>query len=164
MKLTIIYIALAFFTSVAFAQETDSAQYVVPSTTPAKLEMYRAPEGFVPGNGFNGYIHALTQTTVVLTMIENGNYVNIQKAMTDEYFRSNNLVKTKEFEITCDSGLKGVGYIAEFTLEGRKMIRHMVFVGNMNKTLWLSVTFPAENNGLVEGELIKSYNSVSFTK
>lgn len=150
--------------AVTYAQESDSAQYVVPTTTPAQLDLYQAPEGFVPGTGFNGYIHALTQTTVVLTMIENGNYINIQKAMTDEYFAKNQLRKTKEFEITCPSGLKGVGYIAEFTLNGRSMIRHIVFVGNMNKTLWISVTYPAENNALVEPEMMKSYNTVSFTK
>lgn len=164
MKLTFFIILFALFGNKAFSQDSDSMQYVVPSTAPASLDLYQAPEGFVQGTGFNGYIHALTQTTVVLTMIENGNYINIQKAMTEQYFAENKLVKLKEFEVSCASGLKGIGYVASFTLEGRKMIRHIVFIGNMNKTLWLSVTFPEENNALVEPEMMKSYNTVSFTK
>lgn len=164
MKLTVFYFLFVFAASVTYAQERDSVQYIEPSTVPAKLDLYKAPDGFVQGTGFNGYIHALTQTTVVLTMIENTNYINVQKAMTDDYFAKNSMNKTKEFEVTCASGLKGIGYIAEFTLQGRKMIRHMVFIGDLNKTLWLSVTYPAENNALVESALIQSYNTVSFTK
>ena len=82
MKYFVIVLVLAVAPFYLMAQE-DSVQYVIPSTTPASLDMYKAPEGFVDGKSFNGYIHPLTQTTVVLTLIENLNYINMKKSIAE---------------------------------------------------------------------------------
>ena len=164
MKLTFLFAFIALFSTGFFAQENDTTQYVVPNTVPADLSIYQAPEGFEPGTGFNGYYHKLTQTSIVMTMIENINYVNLKVSMTDEFFTSNKLVKTKEFAIDCESGLKGYGYQATFELNSMQMVRQMVFIGDLNKTLWLSITYPVQASDLVENELMESYKSVSFAK
>lgn len=170
MKNLLFMCSFVILTNLIFAQVSnqaeaphDSIQHVEPSTSPANLSFYQAPQGFVVGTGFNGYFHALTQTSIVVTMIDNGTYINVKKAMTPEYFASNMLTKTNEFDIQCESGLKGVGYVAEFMLNSKKMIRQMIFIGDLNKTLWLSVTYPFEQDSLIAPELLKSYNTVSFT-
>lgn len=164
MKPTFLLAFIILFSFGGFAQENDSTQYVVPNTVPADLSIYQAPEGFIPGSGFNGYYHKLTQTSIVMTMIDNINYVNLKASMTDEFFSSNSLVKTNEFTIDCASGLKGYGYQASFELNGMSMVRQMVFIGDLNKTLWLNITYPAQAANLVENELMESYKSVSFAK
>jgi hypothetical protein len=47
-------------------------------------------------------------------------------------------------------------------LNNRQMTRHIVFIGDLNNTIWLSTTFPTEFLPLIEKDLINSYSSVTF--
>lgn len=156
-----IFVLSLVLTSVAFGQErTDSMQYVVPTSKKASLELYTPPKEFIANTSFNGYQHVQTQTTVVMTMVEGANYVNLKTGMTDAYFAENKLVKTGEQAVETTSGLKGVVYMATFMLNNQQMTRHIVFIGDLNNTLWLSSTFPTRFTELVEKELINSYSTV----
>ena len=144
--------------------DKDSMQYVIPKSSHASLDLYTAPEGFVVANQFNGYYNPLSQTTIVLTMVENVNYVNIKRGLNEEYYAGQRLTVVEEKEITTDSGLKGFSVKCSFELDGKQMFREMVFIGDLNKTLWLSVTYHRDMAELVSPLLVKSYQSVHFTK
>lgn len=160
----ILLVLLVAFSGVVFGQErTDSAVYVVPTTKNADLNVYIPPKNFEKSTVFNGYHHYQTQATVVLTLVDGANYLNIKTGMTEEYFSSNKMVKTNEKSIVTTNGLNGVIYTATFMLNNQQMTRHIVFIGDLNSTIWLSTTFPTEFTSLVEKELIESYNSVNFS-
>lgn len=159
----ILLLIVIAFSGIVYGQErTDSALYVVPTSKNADLNLYIPPKSFEKATAFNGYHHLQTQTTVVMTMIEGANYLNLKTGMTDQYFADNKLVKVSEQAITTTSGLGGIVYAATFMLNNRQMTRHIVFIGDLNNSLWLSTTFPTEFLPLIEKDLINSYSSVTF--
>jgi hypothetical protein len=158
----VLLLSLTFCGSTFGQEGGDSAVYVVPTTTNAELGLYTPPEKFMTTTAFNGYQHLQTQTTVVLTMVDGANYINIKTGMTDAYFADNKLVKMNELPVVTTSGLNGVVYTATFMLNNRQMTRHIVFIGDASKTLWLSTTFPTEFTALIEKELLNSYTTVHF--
>ncbi len=158
----ILLLSILFNSSVFGQEEKDSAIYVVPTTAKADLSLYTPPVNFITTTAFNGFQHLQTQTTVVLTMVDGANYLNIKTGMTEVYFAENKLVKTNELPIVTASGLNGVVYVATFMLNNTQMSRHITFIGDANKTLWLSATFPTEFTALIEKELLNSYTTVHF--
>ena len=162
---TIFFLLLVALPKLGVAQdEKDSAEYVVPNSSVADLSMITAPEGFIKANQFNGYYNPQSQASIVLTMIESANYVNIKRGLTPEYYAGQRLTFVGEKEITTASGLKGVVITCEFQLEGKSMIRNMVFIGDLKNTLWLSVTYHKDMAPLLESGLWKSYETVHFIK
>jgi hypothetical protein len=164
MNMSKILLVIAIvFSGIVYGQErSDSAVYVVPTTTNADINLYIPPKSFEKSTAFNGYHHLQTQATVVLTMIDGANYLNIKTGMDDQYFADNKLLKVSEQAIATTSGLGGIIYTATFMLNNRQMTRHIVFIGDLNNTLWLSTTFPTEFLPLIEKELINSYSSVTL--
>lgn len=164
----IFIIGLILNSSLSFSQEvtgdSDDREFVVPSTEAASLAYLIPSEGFIPGTGFTGYFHAMTQTSIVLTNVKDANYIDIKRSMTDDFFKENKLVKLGEFNVECNNGMTGYGYIAKFELEGRQMIRHMVFVGTLNQTLWINTTCPEEYYELVSKELFGMYKTADLSR
>jgi hypothetical protein len=157
-------LVISAFVSFSQGGEDRDGEYLVPETTAAKLSWISPAEGFIPGTGFTGYFHAMTQTSIVLTNIKDANYINMKRGMDDAFFRENNLVKLGEFEVECNNGMKGYGYIASFELDGKRMIRHMVFVGNLNQTLWLNTTVREEYYEMVSKEIFEMYKTSDFSR
>lgn len=161
----ILSLALMFSTSVSFSQDTTEVKKVVePSTSAASLACIVPSEGFIPGTGFTGYFHAMTQTSIVLTDVKDANYIDIKRSMTDDFFEENKLERLGEFNLDCNNGMSGYGYIARFELDGRKMIRHMVFTGTLNQTLWINTTCPEEYYPLVSKELFEMYKTADLKR
>jgi len=140
----------------------DSIIVVVPKQGPANLKMITPPEGFVVSDKFNGYIHYQTSAAIVMTMIENANFLNIEKGMTEEFFKKNQLVFLEKKDLVSDNGTKGIIYKFSFVLSGREFIRYFVYAGDMNKTLWLAITYPKHLESLVDAAILTCAQTINL--
>lgn len=145
-----------------FSQENDSIAYKEPEALAASLSMFTPPEGFVPSEQFNGYIHYKIGAAIIMTLITETSYPLIAKGMTQEFFDENKLHYINESEVLTDNGTKGIKYKFSFTLEKHEYIRYMIYVGDLNQTLWLNITYPKLVDDLLEDELMKSIQGISL--
>ncbi|MFT6280292.1 MAG: hypothetical protein ACJA0U_000410 [Salibacteraceae bacterium] len=143
-------------------ESNDSLRYVVPVASKAELSFITAPEGFEVSKNFNGYMHFGVSTAIIMTMIDDVNYIKIAESMTDEYFKENKLSLISESKIISEFGIKGIQYKLDFIIGEKEFIRYIVYAGNLNKTLWLNITYSKSNEELVEPEILKAINSINF--
>ena len=163
----LVYAFSLFFVSTVCAQVDSLAQegerqYVEPESFPASLGMIIPPDGFEVTDRFNGYIHYKTGSAIIMTLIKDATYLTISKGMTEEFFRQNKLTLISERKVLTDNGTKGVDYKFSFVLQDIDFIRHMVYVGDLNQTLWLAVTYPKMGEELVEGEILKCIQTINL--
>lgn len=142
--------------------QEDSLIVIVPEISDAPLNLLTPPEGFEVSGGFNGYIHFGTSSAIIMTLIEKVNYMKLVEGMTDEYWERNKLTLVSEEEVKTDHGYIGKSYKLTFVLEEREFIRYMVYVGDLNNTLWLNITYPKLAEELVEPEILKCIQSVNL--
>lgn len=160
---------LLLITSVSLAQtdtsqagQSDSLTVVTPEQKNADLNMITPPEGFEATDKFNGYLHSQASTAIIMTMIENSNYINMERGMTDEFFAQKQMTLVKKEEFTSDHGFSGLIYKCTFVLQEMNFVRYFVFAGDLNRTLWLNITYPLQMEGLVEGEVMKAIRSINL--
>jgi len=142
--------------------DRDSIKYVVPETKYIDLSVLTPPEGFVVAEEFNGYIHYQAGAAIILTLIEHVNYIKLSEGMTEEFFKENGLTKISENAVALDNGTKGIKYKFSFEIDEMEFVRYMVYVGDLNKTLWLNITYPKQLEELVEGEILKSLQTINL--
>ncbi len=168
---TFIVLFVLFFTFSVNAQidtkstvnsSEDSVIYIQPKQLLADLAMITPPAGFVVSDRFNGYLHLQAGSAIIMTYIENANYIKICEGMTDEFFAKNNIVKVSDTAIESDYKVKGHMYKFSFLLNNVEYIRYMVYSGDLNNTLWLNITYPKQLEELVETELLKSIQSINL--
>lgn len=159
----------AFFSFFTLAQEVektyaedDSLKVVIPSTENASLNMLTPPPTFEVSQAFNGYLSMQNSSAIIMTQINNANYLKIAEGMTEEWYASQRLTFISSSDVITNHGNKGKMFKASFTLEGDPWIRYMVYIGDLEKTLWLSITYPGKLEELVEGEILKSIYSVNL--
>ncbi|PHR22786.1 MAG: hypothetical protein COA38_17735 [Fluviicola sp.] len=140
----------------------DSLIVIKPEEKIADLRLIIPPEGFESTERFNGYLHTMAGSGIIMTMIDNVNYIKLDEAMTEEFFASEKLTFIKKESFTSDNGISGIHYKSTFNSEGKLFIRYLVFAGDLNKTLWLNITYPFEMNGLLEAEILKSIQSITL--
>ncbi len=145
----------------SLAQEGER-QYVEPESFPASLNMITPPEGFEVTDRFNGYIHYKTGSAIIMTLIKDATYLTIAKGMTEEFFQQNKLTLLSERKVLTDNGTKGLDYKFSFVIQDVDFIRHMIYVGDLNQTLWLAVTYPKMGEELVEGEILKCIQTINL--
>ena len=170
MKLkTFKVLLLMFVSSIQFASlsQNDTITekailYVEPEVVQAELSMLTPPEGFVVSESFNGYIHYQASSAIIMTLVKDASYLNIAKGMTEEFFEKNKLTKISDSKVETDNGTKGISYKFSFELSGQEFIRYMVYVGDLNQTLWLNITYPKHVEELVEGEILRSIQTVNL--
>ena len=162
---------LLLISSISFSQSDstsnsresdDSLKYVTPVASEANVAMLSAPEGFEVAKNFNGYMHAGASSAIIMTMISDVNYIKISEAMTDEYFAANKFTLIHESKIKSENGINGIQYKLAFQIGEQDFIRYMVYSGDLNKTLWLNITYPKMQEELVEAEILKAINSINF--
>ncbi len=160
-------VTVLFVSAVTFAQEghednDDSLKVVVPSQENADLNMLVPPQSFVVSEAFNGYISFQTSSAIIMTMINDAVYVKIAEGMTEEFYAQNKLTYISDSKIETDHGFKGRMFKLTFELEGDQWIRYMVYIGDLENTLWLNITYPKLVEELVEEEILKSIQSVNL--
>ena len=90
-------------------------------------------------------------------------YLKIAEGMTEEFYAQNGLTYIAEKDIVTDSGVNGKYFKLSFDLKGEQFIRYMVYLGDLQRTLWLNITYPLQMETLVEPEIIKSIKSGKLT-
>ncbi len=156
---------MLFFTVPVFCQEgstDDSLAVVLPEKATASLNLIIPPEGFEPTDKFNGYLHAQASSGIIMTMVENANYIKISEGMTEEFFAKNSLTFIEKTEFISDNSVNGVYFKCSFVTGDTPFMRYIVYAGDLNKTLWLNITYPTKLEHLVEQELIKSIQSITL--
>lgn len=146
----------------AFTQATGQAA-LEPTQCEAPLKLIRVPEGFEESQAFNGYIHLQTATSIVMTEVKNVNYLRLCSGMTPDYFNSNGLNFVSEGEFVSQHKVSGKFYKSKFILNELPHIRYMVFSGDLNHTLWLSITYPEMFEPVIEKELQGIFQSIKTT-
>ena len=140
----------------------DSVKYSQPEMAQADLNLIVPPESFVVSEAFNGYISYQNSTAIIMTQINNANYLKIAEGMNDSFYKANNLNFVSKESFTSDNGVKGVMFKLSFELKGDKYIRYMVYAGDLTKTLWLNITYPQMLEELIELEILKSVKSINL--
>jgi hypothetical protein len=167
----VFYISVLCLNSLVYAQTDsikshqsidDSAEVVIPKQVLADVSMITPPEGFVVSDRFNGYIHYQAGAAIIMSMLENTNFINIEKGMTEDFFRSNQLVLIEKRNFEADNGTKGLIYKSTFVLSGKDYVRYFVYAGDLNRTLWLAITYPKAVETLVDSEILKSIQSINL--
>lgn len=170
MKLFLLSCQFIVISMVSFSQEDTlvleetriEPTYVVPESIDVDVSILTPPEGFVSSDAFAGYIHYQTGSAISLTMIDNVNYLKLVEGMNEEFYKANKLVYISDSKITADDGTSGMLYKFSFKIDTNQYVRYMAYLGDLNKTLWLSITYPLMVEELVEQDLIKSVLSTKF--
>ena len=145
---------ILFSQNITLANKADTIN-IEPHSYSADLSMINPPEGFVVAKEFNGYIHYQMATAIIMTYIEGANYINLDKGMTPAFYRENKLNFISKEKIVTKNGSKGLSYKFFFTLEETDFIRYMVYIGDLNNTLWLNITYPKMADELMVDEVAK---------
>lgn len=153
---------LAAFSQKDTLSQREEVKYVEPEVITADLSMITPPEGFEKTDQFNGYIHFKSGSAIIMTLIKDATYLTISKGMTEEFFQENKLVFISERKVVTDNGTKGLDYKFSFVVQDVEFIRHMVYVGDLNQTLWLAMTYPKMAEELVEGEMLKTIQTINL--
>ncbi len=140
-------------------QETSSA----PMQCPANLKLITVPDGFIESSSFNGYIHLNSATSIVMTSIEHINFIRLCTGMTPEFFTQNGLTLVEERDFTSTNNVSGKYYKSHFVLNEMPHIRYIVFCGDLNRTLWLNITYPKLFEPIIEKEILEILNSIKST-
>lgn len=147
--------------SAIHAQE-DSLEVVVPSTEDAPINCIVPPAGFNVSDAFNGYISMPNSSAIILMQINNATYLKIAEGMNEDYCRENNFQFISSTDIISDYGVKGKMFKLGFQLEGDEWVRYMIFAGDLQKTIWMNVTYPRKLEELIEGEILKCVKTINL--
>lgn len=160
---TIVLLSLITTSLLSWGQvNQDSLEVVVPETVLADLNMIDAPATFNPSDAFNGYLSIENSSAIIMTQINNANYLKIAEGMNDEFYTKNNLNFISKESFVSENGVKGVTFKLWFELKGDRYIRYMVYAGDLSTTLWLNITYPEMLQELVEMEILKSIQSITL--
>ena len=131
-----------------------------PVQCPADLKLITVPEGFIESTSFNGYIHLNSATSIVMTSIEHINFIRLCAGMTPEFFAQNGLTLNEEKEFTSRENVPGRYYKASFIIDEIPHVRYIVFSGDLNRTLWLNITYPKMFEALISAEVSAIIESI----
>jgi hypothetical protein len=159
----ILFISLLASSFIGWGQiDQDSLKVVVPETVVADLNMITPPETFNPSDAFNGYLSIQNSSAIIMTQINNANYLKIAEGMNDEFYAKNKLNFISKESFVSNNGVQGVTFKFWFELEGNKYIRYMTYAGDLSTTLWLNITYPKMLEELVEMEILKSIQTITL--
>ncbi|MFK7785566.1 MAG: hypothetical protein AB8B56_10640 [Crocinitomicaceae bacterium] len=140
----------------------DSLSVVVPAEGVAELSMITPPEGFEPTDLFNGYLHTQASSGIIMTLIDNANYVKISEGMNDAFYKSNGLEFIEKKDFVSNNKVHGSYFKCSFVTSETPFVRYMVYAGDLNTTLWLNITYPKQIEHLIEGEILETIQSITL--
>ena len=154
--------SLAQQDSLRVTSEEAEPTYVVPAPVKVNLSMITPPQEFQISPSFDGYINFQSSSAIIMTLIDNVNYVKILESINEDWFKSNGLIKISEKDFVSENGVAGVWYKSTFTLKETEFYRYTVFAGDLKRTLMLNITFPISMKDIVENAMLLSINSINF--
>lgn len=159
----------SLFLTISFAQEDtvnvnqqEERPVVEPKAQSGNLDMLTPPATFEISPAFNGFLSKKTSSAIIVTLINDVTFPLLAKGMDEEFYKKNNLTFISESDVVTDTGSKGVLYKLSFILEGDVFIRYMVYIGDLEKTLWLNITYPQIVESVVESEILKCITTVNL--
>ena len=165
------FLGVFFFSFLVNSQTVESSDskqdrtlFTTPEITEVNIDVITPPEGFEVSPAFNGYIHYQASSAVIINLIKKVNFKKLSEGMNQEFFEKNKLQYISEKKVTTTSGTKGIWYKFNFTTEGKDFCRYIVYVGDLNKTLWFNFTYPLKLEELVENEILKSIQTIDLSK
>ena len=72
-------------------ENDDSLSVVIPTTIEANLDMIVAPDVFEISKAFKGYISIPNSSAIMMTLIQDVNFLKIDEGMTPEFYAQNKL-------------------------------------------------------------------------
>jgi len=166
-----LFFTLFFLPFIAFVQVNqsdkdvnDKTLFTTPEVINVNLEVIESPEGFEVSPSFNGFIHYQASTAIIVSLIKKVNFRKLSEGMNQEFYKKNKLKYISEKKIVSKAGVKGVWYKFNFNLEGNTFGRYMVYAGDLNKTIWLNITYPLRLEDLIETEILKCIQSIDLSK
>jgi len=142
----------------------DRSLITTPEIIEVNLEVIHPPEGFQVSPSFNGFIHYQASSAIIVNLIKKVNYRKLTDGMNQEFYDKNKLEYISEKKIISDNGTKGIWYKFNFNIEGSAYGRYMVYAGDLNKTLWLNITYPLKLEDLIESQLLDCMQTIDLTK
>jgi len=148
-------------TSTLFAQDsTDTIIHVIPLKKKAALNLIDTPVGFEKSPDFNGYIHYQASSAIIMTFIENANYIKISEGMDEAFYAENQLKFIEDTSFVSDNSVPGNAYKLNFKTNDVDYIRYMVYAGDLNNTLWLNITYPVKYEALMQPVIMNVIKSI----
>lgn len=163
--LTACFLSIIGFLGNAFSQgtqpsDTTQIEYIEPTVGSYPLSCIEPPSGFEIMDGVNGYVNKNTSSTILVQLIDGVNYINIEAGLTPEHWASENVSEVSKESFTTSSGLNGLLYKLSFNVNNTDMFRYMLITGELSKTVWINITYPAQFDALISPEALKSLKSV----
>lgn len=139
------------------------------NSTPLKVEIIpystdciKPPEGFMERDGFNGFMHFGTRSSIVIFKLTNRTIIDAEEAMNEAYFESNNITLISKKDFVTNNGEEGLLYKFSYILKGEQQIRYSLYLGDLNSVLWINFNYPLKNERVVEKEAIRSLLTVRY--
>jgi hypothetical protein len=136
--------------------------YEIPAPVKVNLSMITPPQEFQISPSFDGYINFQSSSAIMMTLIDNVNYVKIKESVNEDWFKSNGLTKISEKDFVSENGVHGSWYKSSFSVKETDFYRYTVFAGDLKQTLMLNITFPVNMKEIVENAILLSINSINF--
>ena len=114
-----------------------------PKMLPSTQADITPPDHFIPAREFQGYLHPGTSSSILLQEMEGTSFQLIRRGMTPDYFAQEGFRYIGEEEVETVSGMSGVLYRMEFTVQEVQFERLMLFVGDYHRTYWLVGNYPS---------------------
>ena len=149
--------------STGFSQEEQKAEYFNLIDT-YDVHCLTAPEGFIEYDGFPGYIHPATSSSISIHVVNNKTIVDAEENLNEEYFRSNGLTFISKKELTVNNGDKALLYKVSKINNEELVYQYTIFVGDMNRVLWISASYFSKYEELVEESLVNSLMTTTLKK
>ncbi|TNF47686.1 MAG: hypothetical protein EP305_07265 [Bacteroidetes bacterium] len=144
------------------SNSNDTLQYVVPTEIKADLNILVPPKCFEPTSDFNGYLCISNGSAIMIQMIDNISYLQATRDMNDSFFKQNGFQFISVFDLKSDYGVKGKVYKLTYNHKNQDYVRYMVFAGDLQKTIWLNITYPKIVEELMELEILSCLQSLTL--
>jgi hypothetical protein len=140
--------------------EEDSITYIEPQVGTYPLECIVPPDGFEVSDKFHGYINKNTSTSILVQLIDGIAYVNLEQSITSEHWASQSIEEVSKETFTTDSGMVGKLYKLAFNVSNTDIYRYMLITGDLEKTIWINISYPAQFDELLGPIALKSLRTV----
>lgn len=168
-RMTCIFaLAITLFSGVwngkALAQEMPDSSDVeyVSTITEFPIDCITPPDGFVTPEGFQGYVHWSTKSSILVTLVQNRTLVDAQESLNDDYYKANGVTFVSKEEVVTHHNENALLYKFSFEVNEMKWYRYSLFLGNLNGVLWINASFPEKYTEVVEEEILESLLTTKF--
>ena len=130
----------------------------------ASLDCIVAPEGFQKIDGYNGYYHSTTGTSIVMNVVKGKTIVDAEESLTEGYYKNIQAELLSKFRVPLPDGKEMLIVKIKLYIDGEPFIRYQGFTGGLNEVLWLLATLPEKYDSVVQGPLLNSFKTTKFAQ